>query len=495
VKLATRMLAYYIDDVPTFTGLPEDLVMAVCKNLSPIDLCKAEDKLLDNHDTSKLWKRFCDREQWTQDDFNKSCEPFLIHLRGDVGYNMPKPVVPESGSSWKEIYLTRALEYQSFSGIPCKTLQKVNLLDHLPIIAGHIKFLQLRPNVESILDNVAEFKNVTHVEVRDIFNLHQLGTPKAIANKLSDALIQLPKLKSMFVLHDAHDTHFVKPLLTSETCQLRDLVISGNPTDRLKGLKEACKGNKSLCRLSVTHAAMRSRDFAELIGSLSHNITFLDCSDNNIVGCNLSEFCELERLRLNTLVLNSNPLGVKANVLYPEQAPSGVDELLKRLPSTITELSLSDCRLADVGHVTALANKCIALPNLKCLNVSRNTITGHDKMPEMVRIMSNCHNLEWLVLSQNEIDFEDVVMLSNATWSSSNLVYLNFDGNRLGDRGAEKLAWTCLACPKLQQISILGNNFTTETLEMLQTILAPKVSINASFALLTRNRFWHMYRN
>ena len=84
----------------------------------------------------------------------------------------------------------------------------------------------------------------------------------------------------------------------------------GPTNDDIAGLIEGCEHNKSLKRLSVKNSCVRSRTFAKLVSVLSQSVVFLDCSGNEIVGCALKEFEQLERLQLQTLVLNGNPLGI-----------------------------------------------------------------------------------------------------------------------------------------------------------------------------------------
>jgi len=157
------------------------------------------------------------------------------------------------------------------------------------------------------------------------------------------------------------------------------------------------------------------------------------------------------------------------NICHNNIGPDGTKILAKALENCLllSHIDLSWNRIEDNGD-DSLAN-VIALLKIKHLNLCGNSICLQG-LYKITEALSNNPVLEFLDFSWNYIEYNGVLSIAKML-ALVKLKYLNLSGNRIDNRGIEKLAIAMLNYPVIEHINLNDNQMGPNGVNSLVKLL------------------------
>jgi Ran GTPase-activating protein (RanGAP) involved in mRNA processing and transport len=230
----------------------------------------------------------------------------------------------------------------------------------------------------------------------------------------------------------AHATCAIMRAL-SVNSRLRRLDVSYNDLDieNMSVLTHSLQQNSSLTSLKMRACCLEAKHLRALAEALATNtaLTHLDVAHNRGLGNSGSEV--LARL------LQENSQIERLNVEATGIVEGGLCLLGEALASNCTLQCLS------VGHVRVSSEDWASLSrglrvnsSLQMLSLKRWLSSGTSHVAEVAR---HCHALQYLDLSLNGLDDEDMTLLADALKGNDRLLYLDVSGHSLSEAGVWSL--------------------------------------------------------
>uniref|UniRef100_A0A8C2GT81 Si:ch211-181d7.3 n=1 Tax=Cyprinus carpio TaxID=7962 RepID=A0A8C2GT81_CYPCA len=262
------------------------------------------------------------------------------------------------------------------------------------------------------------FVLLTSEQAKDVFELNKFIGNKNTSNKVLQKLLPVIKESKSAHLDDCNITDegcaVLASALKSNPSHLTELDLSENKLQNL-GIKRLSDGLKDshckLQKLNLYHCGITGEGCAALASALrsnSEHLRELDFTENKIGDLGLKHlsealkepFCKLEKLRLCQCGIT------------PEGS-TALASALKSNPEHLRELDLSQNKIGDSG-VTALS---AGLENPHCrlekLGLRDCGITAEGCAALTSALRSNPEHLRHLDLSENNLGFSDVQLLSH----------------------------------------------------------------------------------
>jgi Ran GTPase-activating protein (RanGAP) involved in mRNA processing and transport len=226
-------------------------------------------------------------------------------------------------------------------------------------------------------------------------------------------------------------------------------------------------GNHTLRNLSLSGNNIRRKGATALAGAFMHG-------------------CALSRLRLS-----SNRIGREGTRLLAQaiaESENRVQQLMQRQggikigynikPVTLEELFLDDTSMKAKGFAT-LSSMLITNYNLSTLSLTNNNVDDQDMALLSQALAQNKQlPLKSLILSFNNISCVGVECLMNAVWGSPTLREIKLDNNKIQDRGAQ-LCSVVLSSIRLAVLDISFNKITTVGIKALMKSLSENDSLQS----------------
>lgn len=400
VKQVSIMLAYFIDYVPSLESYPEELNLAVCKNLDPVSLSLVEEKLKVN--TIEIWKKLCVD---VFADWSGYLELFSWYSHTDTPILTPERLKFDELKTWKTLRLVRDIHYEL--GLltrvedSCNT-EKYYTLSNLDKIGKHIPILLLEDIF--IPDLIKHMKNIVTLEIRNSSSWSTF--------KLENHLGSLTQLKSFLfrgvtITDESALTKILKTMPMVEKLEISSCDID---CARMKYIEEAIREGAlpNLTHLSLSNNSLKDRSVNSLFRAIGNckNLKLLDLSYNNFDITNLNmdmlRNSNLEHLILtqnsadsqehSTFVSFSKGLPDSIKSLYLDDIPLS-EAFLRTLLSTLQErsiqlntLSLRDCALDTESAILVLE---YATSNVRYLNLKLNSIMWSQNFREPLKKFFN----------------------------------------------------------------------------------------------------------
>jgi Ran GTPase-activating protein (RanGAP) involved in mRNA processing and transport len=224
-------------------------------------------------------------------------------------------------------------------------------------------------------------------------------------------------------------------------------------------------GNHTLRNLFLSGNNIRRKGATALAGAIMH-------------GCSLSRL-HLSANRLGTAgfkVLAQSIAEAEARVQQLLQRQGGIKIGYSIKPVTLEELHVDDVSMKANGIAT-LSSMLLTNFNLSTIALANNNIDDQDMaLLSQALAQNKSLPLKSLILSFNNISCAGVECLMNAVWGSSTLREVRLDNNKVQDRGAQ-LCSVVLSSIRLEVIDISFNRISTVGIKALMKSLSENDSL------------------
>jgi NLR family CARD domain-containing protein 3 len=186
----------------------------------------------------------------------------------------------------------------------------------------------------------------------------------------------------------------------------------------------------------------------------SSSLTSLDLSANSITAQAAAALASALPASLQHIELSENEMSSDVGAVF-------FNSIAAVQAGSLTSLTLRDCKLdAIAGKSLAAAMASTGLAALTRLDLTNNSLA---------RTAASCcsANLQWLSLSNNQLDAETVVELAQTATTSNTLKFLDVSNNNIGTAGFEALL--LLTC--LHELRVFNNKLGNAGAAVMQTIL------------------------
>lgn len=504
VDVTCRMLADNVESIPSFVGLPSEVIMQVLQHLTPMKLLDIESSgllngLNDVH-TEQLWRSALE-DKVEKDGWEIAhCFYELSWLHRLEAERVPLQRLqlnfiahPHVRTNiWRhkyiQCYMRWSLEnYLRMSDDACwdpllamENEAYVDLQEDIERCGPWVTCIAIPHSLntcqeqiwDSIEDFVSRFQNLRYLCISNrVVGECQLERLFSLLAGQSCPALECLKM-SRAGIDDLKVHHLLKALALNCTLQHIDLSENSISSEGLKWFPLLLKGNKTLRSLSLACNVLDSdsdphntpvRSLFELLYRQS-NLRLLDVGHNRLHFENLSEDCWtwLRKSHLTTILWNDN----RADPSY-----SSFGKFVDSLPSTLMHLSLRNCRIGS-DHIHVLQAYLTQNTTLISLDLSDNVL-GSQSAAKLARILSKNQSLESLNLGDNYLWDNGGSILCDGLRSNCTLRHLNLERNGL--RSAALVIAECVvsryAQLPLESIVLDNNHIPLEHFKLIKQML------------------------
>lgn len=423
-KHVSRMLAFYIDEVPKLDSYPEELTLEVFKNLDSISLCKCEEFVTIN--TADIWKSLCDEKFLDWDQF-----PVIFSWNVyDASILTIDKILNNSHQPWKHLRLTRDVyyEFSLIEGVYDNfELTELKTPGNWKIVGKYVPYTILQNGyIKGALACLSALSVLVIKSSSNWMNFDLGSEPLSLAN-----LTSLIFKDNVVTDHIDSLIDILSGMKKLEKLEISSCNIEYGHVNKLASIIE--DGHlKNISHLSLYENNIRAKGLNILLKALSNcnNMLLLDVSLNNFDIGNITWEC-IKKTNLRHLLM-------AGNVLHVNSAKELTDigsYLGSNLPSSLKSLCLDE--ISFVGDFFLQAT----LRNLENRNISVEKLflrgcTLHIEAIDAVLNYASRNIVKYIDFRSNAIrGTQDFIMAIQRFFTDgSNITHLRIEGNDLGIR-------------------------------------------------------------